>query len=166
MQTNIGTQHPQMATIDHLRSRYDETRKEKPTKENNEPRTVLACHACNDKRNEEEQAKVPKEELTKRARRMSHKRRRRCKKWRDKVQQHFTEKIDPSQEHDEFNKQVSQLHLVVNRGVELLRKQAGLPHWTDKVDGVPKLPTDPEEIEKGLQEVVAELRLAFTGEKT
>jgi hypothetical protein len=81
------------------------------------------------------------------------------------LEQHFTEKVDASQDHDEFNKQVSQLHLVVNRGVELLRKQAGLPHWTDKVDGVPKLPTDPEEIERGLQEVVAELKLALTGEK-
>jgi len=163
---NIGAQHPRMATIDHLRSRYDETRREKPTKENNDPRTVLACHACNDQRNEEEQGSMPKEELTKRSRRVNQKRRRRRKNWFKTVNEHFTEKIQPGEDHDSFNKQIKQLHLLVNHGAALLRREAGLPHWTDGDPVAPKMPDDPEEIKRGLQAIAAEIKLALTGEKT
>jgi hypothetical protein len=54
-----------LATIDHLRSRYDSTRQE-PAQEG-ERRRVLACYACNNRRNTEEQATLPREELWKRA---------------------------------------------------------------------------------------------------
>ena len=54
------------ATIDHLRSRYNESRQEPNPLAH--ARTVLACWKCNNVRNKEEQARVPIEELWRRAR--------------------------------------------------------------------------------------------------
>lgn len=145
---NIGKQHPKMATIDHLRSRYDSTRKER-SPEDNEPRTVLACHACNDKRNEEEQAQVPTEERSRRSRYLNRKRHRKRKKWKEKLSTYFTERMVLPFHHEEFNKQVRHLHFLANRGVSLIR---------DKSE-------ESNEAEEELQEIAAEIYLALTGRK-
>jgi hypothetical protein len=53
-----------MATIDHVISRYSPLRwvRAKP----NEKRKVLACCECNQRRQQEETAKLPKEEISRR----------------------------------------------------------------------------------------------------
>lgn len=55
--------HPDnMATIDHVKSRYDKTRRKNNV-------WVLACRKCNQKRNNEETKSIPLEELRERAKR-------------------------------------------------------------------------------------------------
>lgn len=53
--------HSYMATLDHLDSRYDETRG--MFSRMGIARTVLACHACNNYRNRLIESKLPKEIL-------------------------------------------------------------------------------------------------------
>jgi hypothetical protein len=55
---------PRMATIDHLRSKFNPERWERNT--SNEVRTVLACFSCNNKRASKENASRPIEELRRR----------------------------------------------------------------------------------------------------
>lgn len=54
-----------LATIDHLRSRYNSSRQE-PSK-NKEERTVLACHKCNNERGDAETALLSIEDLRRRS---------------------------------------------------------------------------------------------------
>lgn len=56
-----------LATIDHLRDRFDPTRQEPPI--NQEQRWVLACWQCNTDRGNERQAEQPIEVLHERSRR-------------------------------------------------------------------------------------------------
>lgn len=53
---------PLRATIEHLRSRLDEKRRE-PIKGEDDRRLVLACNECNHKRGQEEVANMTKEEI-------------------------------------------------------------------------------------------------------
>jgi hypothetical protein len=145
VELKIGKQHPKMATIDHLYSRYDPERKERF---DGEPQTVLACHACNDRRNEEEQAAVPVEERTKRARELNEKRSRRKKKWKRELPVVFTEKMKVPEDHKEFNKQVNHLHYLANRGILLIRK-----------------PESSENPEEELERIANEIYLALTGKQ-
>jgi hypothetical protein len=54
-----------MATIDHLRSRFSINRQE--PNHTKETRLVLACYRCNEVRNDQEQATISIEELHRRA---------------------------------------------------------------------------------------------------
>ncbi len=55
-----GAQFPDRATIDHLDSKLSSERKQR---NDQRPRTVLACYECNQSCCREEQAALPKEEL-------------------------------------------------------------------------------------------------------
>lgn len=57
----IKVMPPNLATVDHLRDRYDPTRQVKPV--NNEQRWVLACWQCNTERGNQRTAERPIEEL-------------------------------------------------------------------------------------------------------
>ena len=61
-----GEQPSEVATIDHLRTRYASNRSE-PPRDSCEERTVLACYRCNHKRGAEATAAVPVAELWRRA---------------------------------------------------------------------------------------------------
>lgn len=58
---HIKTPNPRMATLDHLRDRYDPSRWIPNT--SNEIRTVLACYQCNHGRGREKTDSLSKEEL-------------------------------------------------------------------------------------------------------
>lgn len=62
---NTRNQPDNMATIDHLRSRYTLTRQE--PNHTKEQRLVLSCYRCNTSRNDKEQATIPLEELHRRS---------------------------------------------------------------------------------------------------
>lgn len=59
-----GEHFPDRATIDHLDTKSSGQRKQR---NNQEERTVLACYECNQRKNTEEQAATPKEELHRRS---------------------------------------------------------------------------------------------------
>lgn len=62
---HIKSPPPNLATIEHLRDRFDPTRWER--NRNGERRLVLACLECNNRRGAENQAAAGKEELRRRS---------------------------------------------------------------------------------------------------
>ena len=67
---------PNIATIDHLRSRLDPSRQMKDYSQN--PRTVLSCSKCNENRAKEEVKNLSKEDLWARSKRYPKNRKNNC----------------------------------------------------------------------------------------
>jgi len=163
----IGPQHPKMATIDHLHSRYDSER----GKHKGEIQTVLACHACNDKRNEKEQAAVPKEELTRRGKAFNRKRRRRKKRWERRPQTDIDGQLNIFDPPEDFHKKVRFLHFLINQAVKCIRDRAYQPpHWDreptpEMLAAEEEIQKECDEADKNLQELAAKIYLGLTGKK-
>ena len=135
-----------MATIDHLCSRLDPER----LKRTREPKTVLSCYQCNQKRSIKEQAALTPEEKV----RLSQQRR---KKRRPKEHRGLEPTCDiiedklVFEDHTSFNRQLGYLHRILNYALNIIRD-----------NGVSEKEQTEEQTEK-LEKIVEQIRLSLLG---